>query len=129
MATRMGFEGMLVSIRGLKRQSVTSELSQSNRVPRGFEFGGVEDPVRVFGFFGEPGFGGDRVVEIAFEIQGSSGLQFGSSFRRPGGIHDGVHIHVTGKMGKKVGAFAGQEIDDAGGEIAGGQNFRKRCTW
>src|SRR6267142_6905897 len=29
--------------------------SQSNRVLCGFEFGGVENPVRVFGFVGEPG--------------------------------------------------------------------------
>src|SRR4029077_17156228 len=32
--------------------------SQSNRVPSGFEFGGVDYPVGVFGLVGEPGFGG-----------------------------------------------------------------------
>ena len=44
-----------------------------------------------------------------------------------GGIDDGVDVHVSGEMGKEVGAFAGQEVNDTAGKIARGQDFGKGC--
>src|ERR1051325_6187676 len=97
-------------------------------MPCGFEFGSMQNPVRVLSFFAKPSFGGNGMVEVALEVEGGAGLEFGGVFGGASRINNRVDVHVSRDMRKQVGAFAGQEIDYASGKIAGGENFSEGCS-
>ena len=92
-------------------------------MPRGFEFNRIQNPIRIFGLGGEPVGGGEGMIGVALQVERGAGLEFCAEFGVAGAVNDGVHVHVSGDVRGEFGAFAGQDVDDAAGQIAGGENF------
>ena len=109
------------------------QILHTDGMPRRLHFDGVEYPVRVLGFRGEPFFFGERAAGVAFEIRGAAGFQNGGG-GGISGVHDGVHVHVRGEVRGEFGAGAGEDVHDAAGQVAGGHDFAEgergeRCAF
>ena len=51
--------------------------------------------------------------------------EFGGKVIIAGAVDDRIHVHVTGDVRRQFGAFAGEDVHYAAGQIAGGENFGK----
>src|SRR5262245_13838763 len=65
------------------------------------------------------------MIEIAFEVQSSAGLEFGRDFGGADSVNNRVDIHVTGYVRNQISGFAGQEVDNATRKVAGSEDFRE----
>ena len=106
-----------------KRCGAESAL-HPHRVPDGLRFLEVEDGVGALGsaavapadFFGVE-------VDDAFDVFGGGFLDVGDGVGGDAGGVDGVDVHVGGEPGDELALDAGDEVDDAGGDVGGLEDF------
>src|SRR5581483_6235340 len=66
------------------------------------------------------------MIGVAFEVLRGAGLQGCAQIGEAGRIHDGVDVHVSGNVLREFGPAAAEQVDHSTGQIAGGEDFRKR---
>src|SRR5439155_879323 len=66
------------------------------------------------------------VADGALDVQGGPGAHARQLTRVAAAVDRGVDVHVTGEVVEQFGALAGEEVDDAAGEVAGGEHFGER---
>src|SRR5947208_3446252 len=81
-------------------------MLEADRMPGRFELGGVQNPVGIFRFLGEPGIWRKAVTGVALKIDGGTGLKPGSNIVAACAVNDCVHVHMAGDMGDQIVAAA-----------------------
>ena len=92
-------------------------------MPGRFHFHRIENPIWIFRFAGE--VVGDITSSVALDVDGGAGLQFCTDPFIATAVNDCVHVHVTREMGGELGAITGKQIENPGGKVTRGDNFRK----
>src|SRR6185437_11060675 len=60
---------------------------------------------------------------VALQVDGGAALELGAKVSVAGAIHDGIDIHVAGNVRNEFGAFTGEDVHHASGQVAGGEDF------
>jgi len=93
-------------------------------MPRGLEL----DPCRVsnYGvstFVVNQSAGARRAIRVSFEIDGPSRMKFRAQLHIASAVHHRVHVQWPAMCGTSFGAFAGQDVHHAAGQITACQDF------
>src|SRR5271170_6928510 len=99
--------------------------SKANRMPGGFEFHRVKNPIRVLAGRAKPVRRRQAVPGVTLEVDCRAALQRGVGFLRARGVDDGVDIEVAGDVRNQLLAFAAQNIYDTARKIARSQDLRE----
>src|SRR5437868_13397621 len=98
-------------------------LLEPDRMPRGFHFDGIENPVRVFPVAPEVICDGARNVTL--DVDSGAGLQFLAGLAVAAGIDDCINVHMTCEMRREFVAITCEKIEDAGRKITRRDDFGK----
>src|SRR6266704_3827605 len=101
----------------------TAQRLESDRVPPGFHFNGIENPIGVFPVPTEVIT--DCAPNVTLEVDGGTGLQFRTDFFVAAGIDDCIDIHMTCEMRRELGAITCEKIENTGRKITRRDDFGK----
>src|SRR5437660_2259720 len=88
---------------------------ESDRMPRGFHFNSIENPIRVFAIATEVIC--DGALNVTLDVNSRTGLQFLTDLVVAAGIDDGIDIHMTCEMRRELAAIAREKIENAGRKV------------
>src|SRR5437773_1662912 len=101
----------------------TAQRLESDRVPCGFHFNGIENPIGVFPVPTE--VISDCTPNVTLDVDGGAGLQFRTDFFVAAGIDDCIDIHMTREMRRELAAITCEEIENAGRKVTRRDDFGK----
>src|SRR6266700_8144716 len=101
----------------------TAQRLESDRVPRGFHFNGIENPIGVFPVPTEVIT--DCTPNVTLEVDGGTGLQFHTDFFVAAGIDDCIDIHMTCEMRRELATITCEKIENAGRKVTRRDDFGK----
>src|SRR5256885_13193945 len=96
---------------------------ESDRMPRGFHFNRIENPIRVFDIATEVIC--DGALNVTLDVNSRAGLQFLTDLVVAAGIDDCIDIHMTCEMRRELAAIAREKIKNAGRKVTRRDDFGK----
>src|SRR6266853_2897186 len=105
---------------------ITTPLSrrlESDRMPRGFHFNSIKNPIRIFPVSNEVIC--DVAPDVTLDVDGGAGLQFLTDLVVAAGIDNCIDVHMTCEMRRQLAAIACEKIENAGRKIARRDDFGK----
>src|SRR5256885_16561897 len=96
---------------------------ESDRMPRGFHFNSIENPIGVFDIATEVIC--DGALNVTLDVNSRAGLQFLTDLVVAAGIDDCIDIHMTCEMRRELAAIAREKIKNAGRKVTRRDDFGK----
>src|SRR5438128_1091554 len=105
---------------------ITTPLSrrlESDRMPRGFHFNSIKNPIRIFPVSNEVIC--DVAPDVTLDVDGGAGLQFLTDLVVAAGIDNCIDVHMTCEMRRQLAAIACEKIENAGRKVTRRDDFGK----
>src|SRR5437899_9211767 len=100
-----------------------SRRLKSDRMPRGFHFNSIKNPIRIFLVSNEVVC--DAAPDVTLDVDGGAGLQFLTDLVVAAGIDNCVDVHMTCEMRRQLVAISCEKIENAGRKVTRRDDFGK----
>src|SRR6266566_4033527 len=100
-----------------------SRRLKSDRMPRGFHFNSIKNPIRIFLVSNE--IICDAAPDITLDVDGGAGLQFLTDLVVAAGIDNCDDVHMTCEMRRQLVAISCEKIENAGRKVTRRDDFGK----
>src|SRR5437667_2314470 len=100
-----------------------SRRLESDRMPRGFHFNSIKNPIRIFPLSNEVIC--DVAADVTFDVDGGAGLQFLTDLVVAAGIDNCINVHMTCEMRRELVAITCEKIENAGRKVTRRDDFGK----